>query len=202
MLFILPFARGAVIPGSIFQSWTKLLGSVCMASAHDRTTSSRSDVLGSRRTGCPMPPGLPFHVWCAQPWLAAFSPWQPVSASNDDTSPFQDQEEWWIYRLLCFASEQQAERSICTHSLLCLPSWCNVSESRRSGEAGAEQCASGSVLGLSPKHCLIECRGGQDRTTRPLLQRLQPPLPDVNTLVYTHNVHGNRLRLATQPQKS
>lgn len=172
-------AQGAVIPGSIFQSWTRLLGRVCMASAHDCTTSSKSDEPGSRRAGCPTPPGLPFHVWRAQPWLAAFPPWRPVSTG--DTAWSQNQEKRWSADHFRFASEQQAERSIYTperahtHSLLCLPCWCNVSESRRSGEAGAEQRASGLVLGPGPKHCLIECRGGQDRTMRPLLQRLRLP---------------------------
>lgn len=58
-------------------------------------------------------------------------------------------------------------------TLLCLSSWCNVSESRRSGEAEAEQCASGSVLGPSPKHCLrVQGRAGQNH---------EGPAADINT---------------------
>lgn len=45
---------------------------------------------------------------------------------------------------------------------------------RRSGEAGAEQHnAPDWVLGRRPRRCLIELRGGQDRTTRPGLHRLR-----------------------------
>lgn len=51
-------------------------------------------------------------------------------------------------------------------------SWCNGSESRRCGEAGAEQRASGLILGPGPKHCLTKSRGGQARTTEPRLKRL------------------------------
>lgn len=173
-------AKRVTIPGSIFQSQTMLLESVCMASAHDCTTSSMSDAPGSRRAGCPMPPGLPFPVWGAQPWLTAFSPWWPV-ASTSDTSQLQKGPR-------CIASEQQATRTMYiltdTRSLLCLPSWCNVSESLRSGEAGVQQRASGLVLGPGPKHCLIEFRGGQNRTTRPWLQRLHVP-SDKQTCVQT-----------------
>ena len=115
-------SRADAIPGSIFQSWTRLPASVCMASAHGCTTSSGSGVPSSRRAGCPMPPGLPFHVWCSQPWLAALFSLSPA----DDTSRFQNQGGRWMCTPLCFAPEQQAEKEHLhsgahTHGLLCLP---------------------------------------------------------------------------------
>ena len=167
-----------------------------MASAHGCTTSSGSGVPGSRRAGCPMPPGLPFHVWRSQPWLAALFSLSPV----DDTSRLQTRREDRCAQHFVLLQSNKLKgastlRHTHTRSTVSPPSWCNVSESRRSGEAGAEQRASGLVLGLGPKHCLIECRGGKDRTTRPLLQRLRLPSPlHINTVVYKH---GNTLRLAT-----
>lgn len=155
-----------------------------MASAHDCTSSSVSDAPGSRQAGYPMPPDPPSHVWYAQPCPNALSlRWPPfflLLLVTPWTFRMSRRADLWTTLFCLRATSLKGALTLQytqTHTLVYYvsPSWCNVSESRRSGEAGAEQRASGLVLGPSPKHCLTECRGGQDRTTKPLLQRLHLP---------------------------
>lgn len=101
-------AQKALIPGSIFQSQTRLPRSACTVSTPDCTTSSGFDVPGSRRAGCPKPPHLPSPGWGARPCLSAALPDRELLLMM---APHRFREDFGFFR-----EQQRASTRTHTHA--------------------------------------------------------------------------------------